>query len=528
MFLLSILLLVPTILATRREVQINNNYVVTFTSEFPNTIEGIEVNGYPSEELNLSGLSIENFTDNTFKNVSHIRVLNLSNNSLTELGDTLFVSLTNLEHLNLSYNSIDEMKKPFVHLRNLKILDLSVNSLRNLITGNFFGLTNLCVIFLKYNYIHTMSTELFENKSCRNHHLINAIPDIKPELLHHSKLSIKICINDTTLITVEHYNKGEKLASGCSKVRYRGDNFLKLSSLRIKKFQVGWYKLGDLSINHIDLSSNDITGLTSEMFNDLPESVSSVRLGSNKIKRLRKGIIVNEHLRFIDFQFNVIDEIKDDVFINTNLTILDLTFNKLNDTKFAATLPLTLKELYLHNNKITEISCESFSKLNKLEVLTLFSNKIMVIHRDSLRGLSGLKKLLLGDNGMQKIEAGSFQDLTELARLMLHYNDFVTLDSSGVFNGLKTVSYLDLARSNIMRIKKGAFENLGRLCQLVLSGNPIQKLENGTLHGLLQEEGCNVYLQDVPIEMIHGGVFARRNDSSNCLSESNNAQLKVL
>ena len=73
---------------------------------------------------------------------------------------------------------------------------------------------------------------------------------------------------------------------------------------------------------------------------------------------------------------------------------------------------------------------------------------------------------------------------------------------------------------------KGAFDNLGSLRDLSLSGNPIKKLENGTLHGLVLKERCEVYLRNVPIEMIHGGVFARRNNSSSdCLSKSNNTQL---
>ena len=512
MFLPRILLLLPMILASGREVKIDTNYVVKFSSDFPNTVESIKVIGYPSEELNLSGLSIRSFIENAFENVNHIRILNISNNSLSELGDTLFASLTNLEYLDLSHNIIPGMRKPFVGLSNLIELDLSDNILRHLEAGYFFGLTNSCVIWLEDNDIHTMSTELFENKSYHVKRVARpkSVSTLSPPLTKIADV-INICNNSTKLISVEDYTKGEELARGCRRYDRKSGGVLELNSLGIAKFEEDWYKLKGLDVHYIDLSDNDITHLASEMFNDLPKSVTIVDLSRNKITHLERGIIVNEHLRFINFNENGLIEIDDDVFINTNLTSLSFTINKLKDTKFAATLPPTLKKLYLDNNKINEIFRDSFSKLNKLEVLAFNSNNITVLHRDSLRGLSGLKKLSLVDNGLQKIEAGSFQGLPELEILFLYLNNFLTLDS-GVFNGLQTLAYLHLDESNIARIGEGTFEKLGSLCQLVLSGNPIKKLENGTLHGLRQKKGCYVHLTNVPIKMIHGGVFSRSDD----------------
>ena len=111
--------------------------------------------------------------------------------------------------------------------------------------------------------------------------------------------------------------------------------------------------------------------------------------------------------------------------------------------------------------------------------------------------------------------------------LSLENDEIYTLDS-GVFNGLKTLKYLHLDKSNITRIMKGAFENSGSLCYLSLTGNPIKKLENETLHNFVVNKRCEVNLLDVPIEMIHGGVFARRNDSScDCQSNSKNMPLNV-
>ena len=520
----------------KRDVSLPSNQAIkicTYVVELENTrwssvnVKDIEVIGDRSEELNLSGFRIRNVAKDTFKNVSHIRVLNLSNNSLYELHEAPFASLTNLEHLNLSYNCINVMRRPFLYLSNFKELDLSNNQLKRLKESDFFGLSTLCVILLQHNNIRTMSTELFEYKSCPSHNPVDAKTDNKRDVSLPSNQPIKICINYAQLISVEHYTEGEKLSSGCSTVINYAHSFLSLNSLGIAKFQEGWYKLADSVSYDIHLSSNYITHLTSTIFNDLPASVHGVYLTFNKIERLEKDTIANEHLRFIDFRSNSIIEIEDDVFINTNLENLNLLSNKLTDTKFALTLPRTLLVLILDSNKIVEIFPESFSKLTKLNSLSLESNYITAIRRDSLRGLSNLKSLSFANNKIQKIEAGSFQDLTKLFHFKLDLNELHTLDSS-VFNGLRTLEYLYLDKSNITRIMKGAFDNLESLCDLSLSGNPIKKLENGTLHGLVPKERCKVYLRNVPIEMIHGGLFARRNDSSSdCLSKSRNTQLNA-
>ena len=515
MFLLSILLLFPAILATGREVQINDNYVVKFSRDFPNAQNPVRRVVYRAGELNLSGLRIRRFKDNAFKNVSFVRILDLSNNLLTKIPDLLFASLTNLEHLNLSHNRIYKIRRPFFHLNNLKNLNLSNNRLTELRERNFFGLTTSCVILLKNNDIRNMSTELFENDSCPPKKPVNhTLQNTREEPLFFNQ-SVKCCIDDSELISVEYYTEGEKLAPGCSNVIY-DSGILRLSSLRIAKFQKGWYKLGDFHEIHIDLSSNNIISLTSEVFNDLPKSVYRVDLAYNKIERLEQNIIANKYLKTINFQSNFIFEIEDNAFTYTDLKSLYLNSNKLTNTRFATTLPRDLRNIDLYDNEITEIFPESFLKLNKLESLTLDSNYITVINRDSLVGLNDFDTFSQFGNGIQKIEEDSLEDIMKMRRL----EDAIPLISS-VFGGLETLSNLSLARNNITRIEKGAFESLGSLCELVLSGNPIEKLESGTLHGLIQRKGCNVYLQDVPIEIIHGGVFARRDHSFNCLSESN-------
>ena len=514
MFLSSCLILVPMIFATIRDFRIEDYVVYIDYSNFKSLLS-IDIIGDPSKELPLSGLGLEQIYDNTFENVTQIQILNLSNNLLSVLQENIFVNLTNLEQLNLSYNNIIKFNKTFVGLINLKVLDLSNNKITKLQASDFFGITIAFVILLKGNInIHNISTEVFENKSyTKNSFKVNDIQvedtrRVSNNYTNHfgtaKQLYTKICINDTKLISIEYYTQDEKLASGCNKLISHAEGILFLGFLQITEFQKGWYKLQNLSIYQIHFISNNITRLTSEMLNDLPESISIVNLKYNNIKRLNKGVIVNEHLREISLTGNSIIEIEDDVFINTNLTTLILSKNQLTDTKFAATFPPTLTKIKLDHNRIAEISPGSFSKLNKLKVLMLNDNDIMEIYKDSLRGLSGLKSLSLARNKLIKIEAICIKTLTALEVLNLKSNNITEMGPS-VFADLESIKkiflgsnslrnltnslndlpdsleVLDLQSNMLKNLKAGLFVNSPKY-ELLLSKNRIENIEAGSFN----------------------------------------------
>ena len=416
MFLWSCLLLVPMVLAGSLKSKGENaqkGFHLTTTNRWIKTLTNFSISDNPFGEVSLDRMDLRYIEDNAFRLLSRIDTLILSNNELTLLRKDTFAGLTNLRVLDLSHNTINRIENSFDHLSNLQILDLSHNQLKKLGPKDFFGLTKSCLIQLEGN------AELI---------VIGAKPNVDynsrttRERLFGAETFVKICIHDTKLISLEHYTDDDQLAKDCSADKYYVGDTLDMAKLDITEFEKGWYKLTDAPIRDIVLSGNRITRLTSEMFNDLPESISSVDLSYNKIVRLEKGIIVNQHLREMNFEHNAIIEIEDDVFANTDLTSLSLSHNNLMNTQFAATLPSNLKEIHLNNNKITEISGKSFLKLKKLTHLYLGKNNITNIHKDSLRGLSNLEFLDLMSNRL-KIEAGSFTDQKEQLRIYLDVND---------------------------------------------------------------------------------------------------------
>ena len=428
MFLWSCLILFPMVLA--EEVQSQLEPLFPFAMLYPNyttqirydrakILTGVELFGFPSTTVDLSRQRLEYIDDNAFSNVTHAKILNLSRNMLTLLEKDMFAGLINLESLDLTSNSLHQLTSPFTHLTNLEFLKLTECNLDKLVPKNFFGLIKSCVIVLDGNSVRVMGSKP----------KVGYAFTTTPELLFGPETTVKICIKNSKLISLEHYFDGEHLASNCRADRYYVGGILDMTELGIAQFEKDWYKLRAAPILEIYLGANRITRLTSEMFNDLPESISSVDLSNNKILRLEKGIIVNQHLREMNFEHNEIIEIEDDTFTNTNLTILKLSHNNLTNTQFAATLPPTLTEIHLDNNKITEINDMSFLKLKQLTYLYLSKNNITNIHKGSFRGLSRLQYLELMSNRVI-IEKDSFRHLRSLRSMMLDVEDAGDLDLS--------------------------------------------------------------------------------------------------
>ena len=506
MFLSSCILLVPMILAFQIRVELRT-YLITLTAD-QRTVKSVQFIDAPSEYLNLSCLNLDEIRDNAFENVTNINVLDLSNNSLDSLWGNPFATLTNLEYLNLSKNKLSRLEKPFVGLSNLKVLDLSNTMIKTLKPSDFFGLTKSCSILLERTNIAILSTAVFENKPVSPRYFDRKNTHDSTRNTQDSRTRIKICIKGIKLISVENYTEGEKLASDCNTHISYTNGVLNLNLLHIVEFRKGWYKLGVSSIHQINLSLNNITHLTSEMLNDLPESISMVHLFSRNIARLKKGIIVNEHLRQINFSFGSIIEIEDDVFINTNLKTLTLSYNKLMDTKFVATLPPTLMKIELNRNRITEIFRESFSKMNKLEVLVLNNNCITEIHRDTFRGLSSLKYLNLENNNLKKIEADTFKYLTALEVLHVKSN-YITELELGVFADLKNIKRIYLSSNGLSKLTRGSLIDLPDSLEVLdLQDNALENLKPGIFdksprYKLLLNNNNILNLEDGIINLLH-------------------------
>ena len=420
MLLWSCLLLVPMVNVRGipiKKIYLERGYEPIITNRWIKTLTMVSGFNDRNGEMKLDHMDLHHIDDYAFGSFGRISILKLSNNKLTSLTKYTFSGLKSLVFLDLSHNSIEKIENSFDHLTDLQSLNLSHNLLKKLRAKDFFGLTWGGIFGCRINLEGNQDLIVIGARPNVHYDVTNS-----RERLFGAETIVKTCINNTTLISLEDFTDDDDLADDCYAEQYYMGGNLDMKNMGITGFKKGWYKLRNAIIRDIDLSGNNITRLTSEMFNYLPQSISSLDLSYNKIVRLEKDIIMGQNLREMNFEHNEIVEIEDEVFDNTDLTSLRLSHNNLTNTRFAATLPTNLKEIHLNDNKITEISGSSFLKLKKLTHLYLGKNKIKVVHKDSLRGLSNLEFIDLMSNRL-KIKAGSFRDQKNELGIYLDVND---------------------------------------------------------------------------------------------------------
>ncbi|XP_076170202.1 uncharacterized protein LOC143148136 [Ptiloglossa arizonensis] len=485
----------------------SNNYVLEIEN---GTLRNVRLDD-DTLELDLSSMGIRSMKKNALDNVANLKSLNLANNSLELLPEFVFSNLTNLEFLNLAENKLSNLENLFVRLEKLRVLNISCNPVIHLRRGHLFGLTRSTTILTEGNVFWSISTGTFTNSFLKNEEELLELEKMKFETdtqknaeketaLDAAKedatmklecpqsnkvmiegITLKLCMPDKIILSVEPLEG--KIAKGSSclelpvnekerKVSFRG--------LGIKGFQEGWYQLQYLPLLSLDFSNNDITDITKEMLNDLPEDLLYVNLMENKIRGIHSQVIENRHLRMLNLKNNLIGNIEEGALQKTNLTGLFLGGNQLDNLSFVSTLPQTLTELVVSGNQINSITDGAFSNLPRLVYLNLANNNINKLQNNIFKGLDSLRLLILTRNSLTDIERLAFSDLKQLATLYLHRN-LLTQLQKGTFAELDNLKDLNLAWNKFERITKDTFACLPlALDFLHLDFNEINSLEKGS------------------------------------------------
>ena len=187
-----------------------------------------------------------------------------------------------------------------------------------------------------------------------------------------------------------------------------------------------------------------------------------------------------------------------------------------------------LRNLFLHDNKLTEIPTGLFSGLSNLEILNLSGNALKDLPADLFHGLpklrylyvsnnqltglprelfnnlSNLENLGLEVNQLTSLPAGLFDGLHKLDFLALHINQLSDLPS-GLFDDLSNLEHLDLHSNRLASLPPGLFRNLSRVRRIYLRINRISELPPGSFRGLLALEELD--LSDNEVAQLHEGTF---------------------
>ena len=224
----------------------------------------------------------------------------------------------------------------------------------------------------------------------------------------------------------------------------------------------------------LDLSYNPLSFISSDAFAN--------------ITRMRSLLLNRTQLTSIDH-----------IVFPSNIKLMDLTYTELDSiSSIQVSTPgySTLKELYLSNNPLSNISSEAFTNLtqvNKLEVTytrlesidnVLFPSSIVYLYLEknaisSIDALQftdndaiSLKYLYLNNNPITFIAGDVFRNITLLNRLELSSTEITSIDHI-IFPS--RLGYIELEAGSIANISAIRFTNEDSInvWTLSLSGNPI-------------------------------------------------------
>ncbi|KAF5294650.1 hypothetical protein FQA39_LY02782 [Lamprigera yunnana] len=236
-------------------------------------------------------------------------------------------------------------------------------------------------------------------------------------------------------------------------------------------------------------------------------------------------VLSSERLQYITFPNTTVDVLPNNFFYSVRI---DITQLYLNSTSIKIIQPdafrgLRIKELYLHNNSIHNISQYTFQYLDNLSKMDLSNNYLtnfdnISFDRVSLQVLNvsynnitqfnfsilpvTLKELNLTHNSIPEVSNLTYQN--NLLNLDLSFNAITKITRTK--NSLTRLNTLSVANNKLKILKIGMLSNLTNLYRLNLENNLIEEIEIGCLNDLIKLVYLN--LSSNNIRTIRHGIFA--------------------
>ncbi|XP_016117849.1 leucine-rich repeat-containing protein 4C-like, partial [Sinocyclocheilus grahami] len=190
--------------------------------------------------------------------------------------------------------------------------------------------------------------------------------------------------------------------------------------------------------------------------------------------------------------------------ISTNTRYLNLQDNQIQVIKLDSFKHLRhLEILQLSRNHIRNIEIGAFNGLTSLNTLELFDNRLTTIPNGAFEYLSKLKELWLRNNPIESIPSDAFSRLPSLRRLDLGELKRLSYISSGAFQGLSTLRYLNLGMCNLKEVPN--IQPLIRLDELEMSGNQLTVIQPSSFKGLIHLQ--KLWMMHAQVQTIERNSF---------------------
>lgn len=377
---------------TLKEINFSNNTIDTIP---PGLFDGLDQLQILDLSHNL--LTSQWINKGTFIGLLRMVILNLSYNNLNKIDRHMFQDLYSLQKLNLDHNEITSIDEhAFGELRNLHSLTLSNNKLIHIHAHLFTDLHVLHELFIDNNKIKQIEDNAFDNMTAiedlgLNDNFLSAIPSAIHKL--RSLRSLDIGNNNITHLNRDNFRGlselyGLRLVD--NKVTYLNEDtfehlpqlqVLNLASNKIKHVTPGCFRK-NVNLQLLRMDGNEIMKFDG-ILNTL-NNLIWLNMSANKISNFDFRSIPN-NLEWLDLHKNFIENfVNDDLYTNVNIKILDLSYNNITEI-LVTSIPKSVEKLYLNDNNIQNIQVGSFSKLQKLSVVTLNNNKLVQLDMNAFR-----------------------------------------------------------------------------------------------------------------------------------------------
>lgn len=404
----------------------------------------------------------------------------------------------------------------FEQLKNLVRLDLSTNNIWSLPEGIFCSLPNLKYLNISGNRLQEINELGFRERAHEGGE--------EPMMLA-SKKSILPTLG--TFTSTMSSSDGKKVSPACAidlevldishnhfvNLPHNGFGILKrLRLLKINNNEISMLNdkalAGLRALTIVDLSSNKIVALPSELFKDPSPSLQEIHLQNNSISVLSPGLFSNlVQLQALDLSINQLTSswINKSTFKGLiRLVLLDISSNKITKLEPEMFSDLyTLQILNLRNNQLETIDADTFTSMSNLHKLLLSHNKIKFLNAYSLNGLSVLSLLSIDNNALTGVHPEAFRNCSSLQILNLNGNELTKIPLA--LKDMRLLRTLDLGENLITSLDEPGFRGLNKVYGLRLIGNQIENISRSSFRELPELEILN--LAKNHITFIERGTF---------------------
>ncbi|XP_061716975.1 protein artichoke-like [Cydia pomonella] len=495
------------------------------------------------KELTLDNNDLSSLEENNFKMLSNLIKLNLSFNKIFFIDDFSFRKMINLQSLQLNSNNITMISKSmFIDNAALQQVDISNNQIHTIDPFSFRG-TNITQCNFRNNALTMLNDKsIFYGIKVKELDLSvsniitlgeNIFIELHPELLklnlsfdcithihensfRYLALLTELDLSNNKLLDLDFDMSDLKSLTSFNVENNQIREITKTSFRRLKSLfkvnlsknsieEIEIFSFHDLeAVRVLDLSNNSLPGVIAPYTFQGLSLTFELRLMHSKLTSLQDAAFFGmTALTVLNASYGDVKVLEYNVFNGTNIWTLDLSHNCLEMFKVNNSYLKYMAVIYLNDNKIENVSNDTFHGLTNLLKINLDDNYILQITVGAFSSLHKLSSLHISSNPDMILDASVFSNMAlrdvnlqniwkpfsfsnarnvSMQKLDLSFSNITKANSIMIYK-IKNIETLLLTSNHIRYVDRYSFQNLSSLTFLDLSNNMISTIQAGSFTG---------------------------------------------